>query len=33
MGILLLAIILIMLISFNEINKLTPKDMMGGFTE
>jgi hypothetical protein len=22
-----------MLISFNEINKLTPKDMMGGFTE
>lgn len=33
MGILLLTIVSIMLISFNEINKLTPKEMMGGFTE
>ncbi|WP_238860006.1 MULTISPECIES: FtsX-like permease family protein [unclassified Clostridium] len=32
-GILLLTIILIMLMSFKEINKLTPKEMMGGFTE
>ncbi|WP_026885652.1 FtsX-like permease family protein [Clostridium beijerinckii] len=32
-GILLLTIILIVLMSFKEINKLTPKEMMGGFTE